>query len=249
MRIGVDLMSFKLSSVLMLLAGIMCTSPSHAEILIFTDEASWLAAVGGTPSLEDFESATSDIDFSQAPAASPNGELGLSAVEESTFTNNMLVDTLDDGGYVSSGAAFVPGSEAVLSMRFLDKSPAPDEMIISFPAGISAVAFDYNIYDNQGDSVDISFIGTNGGPLGTFSPIPPNPSTPNVGFLGIVDTGIGASISSITVAANPDLGTGSSVFASVDNVQYGVAIPEPSTALMLSMVLSVCGVAVQRNRS
>ena len=218
---------------------------SLAEVLTFTDLASWQAAVASS-SLEDFEGATADDDFTFTPTTSPNGDLGLSAVEESTFVNNMLIDVGADGGFVSSGATFPGSGDAVVSLRFLDKDPVADEVTVTFPAGVSAFGFDYNIYDNQGDSVDVQFAGTNSGSLGTFSPIPPNPSTPSVGFIGVVDTGVGASIESFKISANTSLGTGSSVFTSFDNIRYGSAIPEPTALLLAAMGLLAAG---RSNRS
>lgn len=214
------------------------SSFSSATILTFNNLADWQAALVSS-TLEDFESATVDDDFTDSPTTSPNGDLGLSAVEESTFSNNMLVDVTP----FISGSDF-NGSDAHVSLRFLDKSPDPDSVTVTFPAGTSAFALDFNNYDNQGDAVDLSFVGTNGGSLITISPIGDanvGPTTPNTGFFGLVDTG-GGTVSSFTFEANSTLGTGASVFFSFDNIRYGEAIPEPTCLTLVgSLAIALLG--------
>ena len=227
------------TALLAALAVALLPTPSEAVILTFTDLASWQTAVS-TSTLEDFEGATADDDFTDTTTTSPNGDLELSSTEESTFSDNMLIDEASDG--FESGSDF-NGSDAHVSLRFLDKSPVPDSVTVAFPSGISAFALDFNNYDNQGDSVDFSFAGTNGGSLGTITPVgTSSPSTPNTGFFGMVDTDPGATVTSFTFSANPSIGDGSSVFFSFDNIRYGVAIPEPaSVSLMLLFGIAVCG--------
>lgn len=206
------------------LAGLFSlASTSHAVVLTFTDPASWEAAVASY-STEDFEDATVDDDFTFSSTTSPNGDLGLSAIEESTFTNNMLIDVTP---FVSPGGGI--GGDVIVSMRFLSHvSTVPDSVTVTLPAGLSAFAFDYNNYDTGGDGAVLSFAGTHGGIGPVFGT--------STGFFGIVDTGPSATITSFTFTGDDAGGTGTSAFMSFDNVRYGVAIPEPSSLALLSVL-------------
>ena len=201
---------------------LMTTSSSSAAVLTFTDLASWQAAVVSS-TLEDFEGATADDDFTFAATTSPNGDLGLSAVEESSFSNNALIDVAP---LISSGGGI--HGNVVVSMRFLSHISNPkDSVTVTLPSGLSAFAFDYNNYDSGGDGAVLSFAGTNGGTGPVFST--------STGFYGVVDTGAGATISSFTLTGDDAGGTGTSAFMSFDDVRYGVAVPEPTSIAMLGM--------------
>ncbi|QDS98235.1 hypothetical protein [Adhaeretor mobilis] len=207
--------------------------PTSAAVLTFTDLPSWQAAVASS-SLEDFEGATADDDFTFTAITSPNGDLGLSAVEESTFTINAFIDVADGLGNYESIGAGINGS-AIVSMRFLSHtSTPPDSVTVTLPAGLSAFAFDYNNYDTQGDGAELSFAGTNGATGPVFST--------GTGFYGVVDTGVGATISSFTLTGHDAGGAGTSAFMSFDDVRYGTAIPEPTSLALLSLFgLTVLG--------
>ena len=167
-----------------------------------------------------------DVDFTGTTYNSPNGDLVLSSVEESTYSWNMMIDNYNSYGGYYSASGFAGSGDVHVSLRYFDKA-APDTVTVTFPAGMSAFAVDYNNYDSQGDSVDFSFAGTNGGSLGTI--------TPSTGFFGLVDTDPGATITSFTFAGNPDLGSGDSVFFSFDNIRYGV-VPEPASLSLLGLM-------------
>lgn len=209
--------------------------PSSAAVLTFTDLPSWQAAVASS-TLEDFEGATSDDDFTFAATTSPNGDLGLSAVEESTFSNNALIDV---SPLVSTGGDI--NGNVIVSMRFLSHVSDPkDSVTVTLPAGLSAFAFDYNNYDNQGDGAVLSFAGTNGATGPVFST--------GTGFYGVVDTGAGANITSFTFTGDDAGGTGTSAFMSFDDVRYGVAIPEPASFVLLG-VAGIAAFGLRRKNS
>ena len=213
-------------------------SPAAADLLTFTDQASWEAALAGPATVETFEGATSDVLFglSSNATTSPNGDLALSA--NANFNDNASIDV---SPYISSGAGI--NGNVVINMRFLDKgngSNAQETLTVGLPSGISAFAFEYNNYDTQGDGTFLSFAGTHGGVVAAFD------STVD-GFFGVVDTGAGATITSFSFTGDPAIGTGVSAFNSFDDVRYGAAaIPEPVSCLVPSVALF--GVCLRRRR-
>ena len=156
------------------LAVALTAAPASATVLTYTDLASWQAAVASS-SVEDFEGATADTDFTFTPTSSPNGDLVLSAVEESTFTNNMLIDVVP---LITSNGEI--NGDAVLSMRYLSHVSDPaDSVTVTLPAGMSAFGFEWKNYDSQADSAEIRIAGTNGQAGPVF--------TPGTGFYGVVE--------------------------------------------------------------
>lgn len=207
-------------SLLAMVGVALMTIPSSAAIVTFTDLVSWQSAVSSS-ALEDFEGATADDDFTFTPTISPNGDLGISAVEEDIYTNNMLIDVTP---LMSSGGGI--NGDVIVSMRYLSHTSNPaDSVTVTLPAGMSAFAFEYNNYDSGGDGAELSFAGTNGGTGPVFST--------STGFYGVVDTDAGATISSFTFTGHDAGGTGTSAFMSFDDVRYGVAVPEPASIALL----------------
>lgn len=214
------------------------TLATHAEILTFTNQGTWEAALNAPSILEDFEGASNDVLFGLAyqPTESPNGDLGLRA--NANFANNASIDVLP---YLSAGAGI--GGNTVVNMRFLDQgnsTNSQETVDVFLPTGISAFAFQYNNYDNGGDGTFLSFSGTNGQEVTAFD-------SAAVSFFGVVDTEPGATILSFSFTGDPTTGTGTSAFNSFDNVRYGVAsaaivaarhVPEPSGAA-LAFVLGI----------
>ena len=203
----------RMASALFMAGSLLLAVPASSDVLTFTNLADWQNALAGAATLEDFESAIADDDFTGSTTNSPNSELQLSSVEESSFTNNALIDTLP---FLSADGQI--NGNVFVSMRFLQNdSTPPDSVTVSFPAplSISAFAFEYQNYDNQGDGASLGFTGTNGQIVVAFD------STTS--FFGVVDTEIGATITSFTFTGDPAVGAGTSAFNSFDDVRYGTA--------------------------
>ena len=230
---------------LLALPGVVSTSlPSQAEVLTFTNQAAWEAALTGQSSLEDFEGAGSDLLFGLAyqPKTSPNGELVLHA--NANFATNASIDVAP---FLSNGAGI--HGDVVVNLRFLDQgnnTNSQETVVVTLPAGMSAFAFEYLNYDNQGDTTLLRFTGTNGQQVASFNP----GSQGNQQFFGVVDTTPGAEITSFAFSGDPSTGSGSSAFNSFDDVRYGVGleslagtderstiVPEPSTTWVLYGIL------------
>ena len=229
-----------ITSALLAIAGaVLASMPSYAAILTFTDLAFWQAAVSSS-TLEDFEGAgSSDSLFGLAylPRTSPNGDLGL-------FANANLLDqaSIDASPFISSGAGI--NGNVVINMRSIDNGKgtnSQETVVVVLPAGISAFAFEYNNYDFQGDGTFLSFAGTNGQTVTAFD-------SGVDGFFGVIDTGLGASISSFSFTGDPAVGSGTSAFNSFDDVRYGVAppplaageaaVPEPASLVLVAIGLA-----------
>ncbi len=224
----------------LIVAGLFALPHAQADIVTYTNQAAWEAALDGAATLEDFEGQLTDGLFGLASSAtvSPNGDLALSA--NANFDDNAAIDV---DPYISAGAGI--NGRVVVNMRFLDNGSganAQETVTVGLPSGLSAFAFEYNNYDSQGDGTFLSFTGTNGGTVAAFD-------STSGGFFGVVDTDVGASILTFAFTGDPNVGTGLSAFNSFDDVRYGNAlssVPEPASALLL--LPAMVGLLVSRRR-
>ena len=234
----------QIAAIAIALASVFGTA-CRAELVVYTDRSEWLAAVSGTPTLEDFNSRTTDFDFGGGTLTV--GDVTLSSNADQAFEAKF------QGPTTPFPTGFVDGSTSFFAARGLDL-PTDEFISISIPAS-SAVAFEYNNFDTSGgssptDSLRLSVVGTPGGD-GVFD-LERNTNATTDGtlhFVGIVDTSQ-TTFTELRLSTFPGATGGSGVFIGFDNVEYGIsAIPEPLAPLTLGLVVSGIGVMAGRRRS
>lgn len=226
----------------LVLVSILAFLPAVADgaIVQYDDRAAWLAAIGGTPDIEeDFQGFTVDTSFRTAPLAISMGTIAQVGLDQ-LFRNEVDVAPFQfsDNNGTTHASCFV---------NFPDAGPGSETNVeITFSAPVSAWGADFNgILGGELLAVDVN--GTEQTVLGTLLP------TAGDTFLGFVATA-GEEVDLVIYRSqNQNPGGGGEGFGS-DNYAANFAAPdEPAIPTMGSLglvilvaLLAGIGVAVLR---
>lgn len=209
---------------------LLTMTSAQAALIVYTDRATWQAAAGGTPDLnEDLNSVTTDTQYNDTPQTV--GFLTFSI--DATTDNSWLIDA--DPAVFGS----IPGVDGTTFATFLEvQYYGYGQNKISFPA-ISALGFDYSgaSYSGQNNGDFITSLGD----MFTISALPSG----DVGFIGLLyNDG-----ESFTNFGGIDINGINGIFAmGVDNFQAylpsdtpppSTSVPEPHMGVFMLMAMGM----------
>lgn len=191
----------------------------------YSDRASWLAAIGGTTTTENFNSFTADTPFGGSSITA--GSLLLRS------NGNASLDALIDIPSYRSLATGIDGTP-LLNLNGL----TPNENVtIQLPDLSSAFGFDFENYDINGDAASIIISGQTVGNI--------TPTRFAKGFFGVVATD--GLFNQVKFNASPS-GLGSGTFNAIDNIEYAAAAPVPEPSALLGLVVFGVGATLRRRK-
>ncbi len=200
---------------------------SPAQVVFFTDQNAWLAAV---QNVETFLTSSTNVGLANEvnPAPLPNAQLGpiLTFDQANTgLSRSFRVQTLQlNAGFTFSdheGGPVLPNFDAALSVGDVDNFE-DDDWRLTLTAGASSTAFGFILRENNNNVSGESFsVYGASGLLGSV--VPPASDTQN--FLGFT------SVTPWTyVQFDEDVGPDDIAIA---DFRFANAIPEPSSALLV----------------
>jgi len=196
------------------LASLIAPAPNaFASVITYADQAAFNAATTGVTSI-GFEGIAPTDDFT---AYGPGGSLTLSGT---TFTAAGPADLFVNSStyyFATFGVGYNLGSGDYLLVG--NNSPATLE--VQLPGGFTAIAFDIGTFDDPTSQITITL--SSGDVLTTSAPIP------SVSFVGFTST---TPITSLEIAIS---GGDRQDTLSIDNFQFGTAVPEPSTLALAGL--------------
>jgi len=189
---------------------------ANAGLIAFTDEASWLAAVGTVEGTIDFNDINSDTSINETTY-----EYDFFNIAESG-TGSFRLDTMP--GNSNSGT----GIDNTTFLSMVGATAGSSNMSITFDMSLEAIAFDTYNYDCGNDNSNIAVNGVSLGATATSGGCPSG----TIGFFGVVATS-GTVISSLDFLPVRSSGT----YNGFDNFQYSTSIPEPTTVAIFGLAL------------
>ena len=189
---------------------------ANAGLIAFTDEASWLAAVGSVDGTIDFNDISSDTSINESTY-----EYDFFNISESG-AGSFRLDTMP--GNSSSGT----GIDNTTFLSMVGATSGSSNMSITFDVSLEALAFDTYNYDCGNDNSNIAINGVSLGATPTSGGCPSG----TLGFFGVIATG-GSVISSLNFLPVRTSGT----YNGFDNFQYSTSIPEPTTVAIFGLAL------------
>lgn len=193
---------------------------SFGALTLYTDRATWQAALTGVPVTQDFNSVASDILFQTTTTIggiviNQSGTEGDSILDVSPFENNPLPTSGIDGTPLLSVGGLMDGGS-------LD---------IILPMLVSSFGFDTNNFDYDDEDAIFSIGGT------VVGAIPANRG--ELGFVGVIADTPADFFTTISASSPGSQGT----YFSLDNLSYSPAttsaIPEPTGVVTLSCLLAL----------
>lgn len=204
----------------LLLAGLVSlglVSSAQAGYVVYTDRALWVAELQAAPALEDFNSVVTDTSFG-------GGNLNVGSLMLSSNSNGSFEALIDVPVYSISGLTGLDGT-ALLNSAGLDTG---ENIIVGLPGLFSAIAFEFENYDFQGEALDVII---------NSQIVTSLPSTSGTkGFIGIINDM--TTFSAIEFRSNnPFNPTDGGTYNAFDNIEWGnvAAVPEPSTFALLGI--------------
>ena len=200
-------MNLKKVLILFGLSAVALGSVGRAEALNFTTfstRASWLASGVTVTGSENFNSIGADTSFTNSTRGLPS--LGIAS--NSGFHTGATIDVSP----FLNGATGINGTP-ILNVRGIDSRGI---IRVTFPSAVSAVGFDWENYEDEGDDFRIQ--------VGANIVFDNNSNNGNKGFLGIVSTD--GTFNNLEIRRNPT-STGFAVFNAFDNFEFGTATAVP----------------------
>jgi hypothetical protein len=192
--------------------------PAQGAPLAFTNEADWLAALGGSAVVtEDFES--SPI----GPLPLGSTDIGLFDVSLNAVDTNGLTEILDPG--------FVNGTRDLRGSVYDDLANGPTQIAFIFDAAVRGVAGDF--FDaTSADRLTITLSGV------TFN-VSDHLGVPGNGFLGFVDNDPFTQI----IFGTQNAAVQPNEAFNIDNVRISPAstVPEPPPMALLAAGIMILG--------
>jgi hypothetical protein len=191
------------------LGAVALASVGQAEAITFntfSSRASWIGSGVTVTGTENFNSILTDADLLIASLPS-----GVTLAQRGGFSLTPRVDVSP----FNNAAAGINGTP-ILSARGIQNTGI---ITVTFPSAVSAVGFDWENFDSQGDDFRIR--------VGTDVVFDNASNWFDKGFLGIVSTN--GTFTSLEIRKNPASldPNGFGVFNAFDNFEFGTATPVP----------------------
>jgi hypothetical protein len=227
----------KLTATILGLAAILAANPARADYVVYTNRASFEAAITGEHT-ETFNE-----------LGQPIQSFGATGLSQSPTELAQPISITGSGGFLlSASASSLAGYYSSNGTYLLGpiSSTATDGVTVTLPANTyTAAGADVGVFASN--SV-VSFLVTTSNGTSFTSSVAVNTSLPgsSLGFLGVVDTAPGDFVTSLTFSAP----MGSSENVVIDNASFGFApqtVPEPaSMALLVTGSLAIGATALRR---
>ncbi len=211
--------------------------PGEAAVVTYTDRALFNAAAPGLP-VETFDNNKVAVSTQFTPPLDSDGDTGNVVFDPGDILTGIVITEIDGGGdslqlWVSGGfAPFTTTSDII------GNSTLADGLRIDF-TDANAVGFDAYLYGATTHPT-VTFFNDTEELWSTGS------SAATSQFFGVVNTG--GSITHVTI--EPNLGDmfGGNIIA-IDNLAFGIPIPEPGVLTLMTIGLAGCGCLGRRRRS
>lgn len=212
-----------------LISMLIASECGHAGVIVFTDRPTWQSSVfGGVDQSEDFNAFVTDTIYSDA---SPLvlGNMTVTGGPPHAFLR------VDVPPYVD-GQMNVDGTPSLAALTALGTSSP----VLTFADPLDGIGFDLGNINDFALATRIDFYDPNAVQIGTYTPAATAGSFTR--FFGFNATG-GDRVSQIRFEHL----SSADAFA-LDNLEMSIAVPEPSTFMMLGIGAIAIGIHIRRRR-